>query len=73
MRIATLGWMQNMQSKGFIEGFAKGPKLDYVPTRTINVDAEGWKIKEKGTPWVVYVLLTSAVAVGATYVISSRL
>jgi FAD dependent monooxygenase len=73
MYIATTGWMQRMQSKGFIEGFAKGPKLNYAPTRTINLDAEGWKIEEKGTPWVVYALVTSAVAVGATYVISSRL
>ncbi|KAF1913791.1 hypothetical protein BDU57DRAFT_520810 [Ampelomyces quisqualis] len=73
MYIATTRWMQRVQSEGLIEGLAQGPKLNYAPTRTINVDAEGWKMEPKRTPWVVYVLLTSAVAVGATYFISSRL
>jgi FAD dependent monooxygenase len=72
--IATLPFMQRLQGDKFIEGFAKGPKLDYAATRTINEDAEGWKLpeekkndKESKAPWVMYALVASAVGVGLSY------
>ena len=71
--IATLPFMINFQGSKFLEGFAKGPKLEYAKTRTINEDAEGWQLAKKGETkggsgaYVIYAILTSAVGVGLSY------
>lgn len=67
--IATLPWMQSFQDGKMMEAFAKGPKLNYVPTRTIDEMAKGWSLgkKTKESGWVMYALLTSAVGVGLSY------
>jgi FAD dependent monooxygenase len=70
--IATLPFMQKMQAKRMGMGFARAPKLEYVPTRTINENAEGWKVEKRakrgaGRAWIVYVLLTSVVGVAVSY------
>ncbi|KAF2031324.1 FAD/NAD(P)-binding domain-containing protein [Setomelanomma holmii] len=69
-RIATLPFMQKMQGEKMMAGFAKGPKLEYVETRTINEDADGWKLANEegnGNGWLAYAVLTSAVGVGLSY------
>jgi FAD dependent monooxygenase len=70
-RIATLPFMQRTQVGQMMAGFAKGPKLEYVPTRTINMDADGWKPpmskKSNGAPWVAYALVTSVIGIGMSY------
>tara|TARA_R110002003_G_scaffold288_10_gene18404 strand:+ start:3702 stop:4190 length:489 start_codon:yes stop_codon:yes gene_type:complete len=69
-RIATLPFMQKLQGEKMMAGFAKGPKLDYVKTNTINEDAEGWKLgreEASGMGWLAYAVLTSAVGVGLSY------
>lgn len=63
----------------FAEGFAKGPKLNYAPSQTLNDDAEGWKLANKGeekkasTGWLTYVLLTSTIGITVAYVAKARL
>jgi FAD dependent monooxygenase len=70
-RIVSLDFMRQKSSQNFVLTLAKSPKLEYVPTRTINEDAEGWKIPDKvpdtGRPWVVYALATSAMGVALSY------
>ncbi|KAH7078980.1 hypothetical protein BKA63DRAFT_255465 [Paraphoma chrysanthemicola] len=69
-RIASLPFMQKMQGEKMMAGFAKGPKLEYVKTRTINENAEGWKMGQdqgNGMGWMAYAVLTSAVGVGLSY------
>lgn len=71
-RISTLQFMQNYQAKRMVNGFAKGPKLEYVGTRTINENAPGWKVpkeeaKVSGAGWVSYALATSVVGIAVSY------
>ncbi|KAF2823506.1 FAD/NAD(P)-binding domain-containing protein [Ophiobolus disseminans] len=71
--IGTLPFMQRYQGQRMMEGLARGPKLAYVGTRTINEDAEGWKLgaryaKHKGSGWFTYVLVTSVFAAAVSYV-----
>lgn len=70
-KIATLPWVKKYKSEKFVQALAKTAKLDFVPTRTINNDAEGWKIVPKkpntGAPWLAYALLTSVVGLGLSY------
>jgi hypothetical protein len=70
-RIATLPYMQRMQTEQMAAGFANGPKLEYVPTRTINMDAEGWKKpqskKSNAASWMAYAIVTSAVGMAISY------
>lgn len=72
-RIATIPAFKNFQSGKMFEGMAMAPKLDYVPTRTINENAPGWKLGEKkpqessNAGWLSYVLLTSVVGVAISY------
>jgi FAD dependent monooxygenase len=72
-RIATLPWMRKMQMERMMLGFTKGPKLEYVKTRTINENAEGWQLAKKQdsskTAWVAYALITSAMGVALSYVV----
>jgi FAD dependent monooxygenase len=73
--IATLPFMQRLQSAKMMEGMAKGPKLQYVGTRTINEDTEGWnsatKKQKQGIQgsWVVYALLTSCAGMAISYAV----
>jgi FAD dependent monooxygenase len=75
-RIATLSFMQRARNKQFVTMLAKGPKLEYAKTRTINDNAAGWKaVEEEGTgkaAWVVYGIATSVVAVGITYLAAMK-
>lgn len=70
-QIAPMPWMQKMKSAKFIQVLAKTAKLDFVSTRTINENAEGWKQvpenKGNGASWVAYALVTSVVGVGLSY------
>jgi FAD dependent monooxygenase len=70
-RIASLEFMRQKSAQNFIWTLAKTPKLEYVGTRTINEDAEGWKLPERkpdtGRPWVAYALVTSAMGVALSY------
>lgn len=71
--IATLPFMQRFQARKMMEGMAKAPKLEYVGTRTINEEAEGWQLgkkkEEKGGNggWVAFVLVTSVVGFAVSY------
>jgi FAD dependent monooxygenase len=72
-RIATLPFVQSMQVGRMMQGFAKGPKLEYAPTRTINMEAEGWKIqKQEGHKWVTYAVVTAGVGVAVAYAVVSK-
>jgi FAD dependent monooxygenase len=75
-RISTLPFVDRVQGKDFIALLAKGPKLEYAKTRTINDNAAGWKVmEEEGTgkaAWVVYGIVTSVVAVGVTYLAATK-
>lgn len=75
-RIATIPAFQKLQSEKMREAMAKAPMLDYVPTRTINKDAEGWKLgqekKKTSSAWSSYALVTSLVAVAVSYVTISQ-
>jgi FAD dependent monooxygenase len=65
--------------------FAKAPKLDYAPLRTVNEQTEGWqfakkdedekkkKKKQVSTGWMSYVLLTSTVGIAVAYVMTAGL
>lgn len=77
-RIATIPAFKTFQSGKMFEGMAMAPKLNYVPTCTINEDAPGWKLSKetpRGTSsagWLSYLLLTSAVGIVITYAAVNR-
>ncbi|KAL1796520.1 hypothetical protein ACET3X_005060 [Alternaria dauci] len=61
-----------LQRKATARTLAKGPKVEYAPTRTINESAEGWhldenKEKEKKDGWLKYVFLTVLLAASFTF------
>ncbi|CAO2657389.1 Nn.00g035150.m01.CDS01 [Neocucurbitaria sp. VM-36] len=69
-------FLTTMQMWKFAEAFSKAPKLNYAPVRTINENAEGWKLAKKSedkvsTGWLTYVLLTSTVGVAIAYCIAT--
>ncbi|KAF2220276.1 hypothetical protein BDZ85DRAFT_204600 [Elsinoe ampelina] len=69
-------WLAPIQLRKLSEAFAKGPKLDYVPTRTINEDAPGWKLGEKkeaeGASAVKYLVAAAAGGVAVSYLLMQR-
>ena len=76
-RIVTLPIFQRYQAKKMMLAFAKSPKLLYVPTRTINVDADGWKVADEtsgpsSVAWVLYALITSFIGAALSYVALSQ-
>jgi len=69
-RIATLPWMVAYQTDRFVDAWSEAPKLEYVGTRTINEDAEGWTRNNKvksGNALMVYMVVTAVVGVGMWY------
>ncbi|KAH9863365.1 hypothetical protein IAQ61_009642 [Plenodomus lingam] len=69
-------WMHKSQVKQLAESLTQAPKLDYVPLRTLNEDAEGWKLvnkiekKSAEIPvggWLKYVLFTCTVGAAIAY------
>ncbi|KAF2856777.1 FAD/NAD(P)-binding domain-containing protein [Plenodomus tracheiphilus IPT5] len=69
-------WIQHSQFMKLAESISRAPKLDYVPVRTMNEDAEGWKLAKKGAinargGWRMHVLLTSTVGVAIAYAVSA--
>jgi FAD dependent monooxygenase len=76
-RIVTLPVFQRYQAKKMMLAFAKSPKLAYVPTQTINDDADGWKMaNEANSPssvvWVLYALITSFIGAALSYLALSQ-
>ena len=70
--------MMKGRTMKFAESLAQAPKLDYVPTRTINENAAGWKLANKkdgstSSSWLVYVVLTSTVGLSIAYAASAGL
>jgi FAD dependent monooxygenase len=65
-------YLTKYQVMKFAKLLAEAPKLDYVPVRTINEDAKGWKLagKSHGT-WLPTGLVYAAVGVTMAYVILS--
>ncbi|KAF4548583.1 FAD-binding domain-containing protein 25 [Elsinoe fawcettii] len=71
-------WMASIQLQKLSEAFAKGPKLDYVPTRTINEDADGWKLAEKsqnaaGSSSTRYVVAAASIGFALSFMFMRRL
>ncbi|KAI8938093.1 hypothetical protein NX059_005763 [Plenodomus lindquistii] len=70
-------WIQNSKLMQLAESLAEAPKLDYVPVRTMNEDAEGWQLAKKGEKsvagarsWGAKVLLASVVGAAVAYAVS---
>lgn len=64
-RISPL--MYETQVKQLATAWAKAPKLDYVPARTIDETAPGWLLAEKeqgvsSTTWLLYASIAALVA-----------
>lgn len=65
--------LEKKNTMEFVKLMANQPKLDYAPLRTMNEDAEGWKLankkgNEKQSAGVLtYFLITSAVGILISY------
>jgi FAD dependent monooxygenase len=63
-------YLASMQTIKFAESFGKAPKLDYVPVRTVDESAEGWKLgkkKSEGMGWWTYVIVTSTIGAAVAW------
>jgi FAD dependent monooxygenase len=65
-----------MQTLKFAESFGKAPKLDYVPVRTVDENAEGWRLGEKkreGMRWGMYLVVGATVGAAIAWWATSTL